>query len=71
MCEINERANVERPNLRVTTIENEIYIKVQYENGKNSEWCGISNGQTIPKFANFLNFENFQNSKENLNSKYI
>ena len=30
---INERANVERPNLRgVTTIENEIYIKGQYEN---------------------------------------
>ena len=29
---INERANLERPNLQVTTIENEIYIKGQYEN---------------------------------------
>ena len=30
---INERANVERP--KVTTIENEIYIKGQYENEQN------------------------------------
>ena len=29
---INERANVERPNLRVTKIENEIYVKGQYKN---------------------------------------
>ena len=29
---INERANVERPNLRVATIKNEIYIKGQYDN---------------------------------------
>ena len=29
---INERANVEQPNLRVTTIENKIYIKGQYDN---------------------------------------
>ena len=32
---INERANVERPNLRVNTIEDEIYIKRQYENRQN------------------------------------
>ena len=29
---INERVNVERPDLRVTTIENEICIEGQYEN---------------------------------------
>ena len=40
----NERPNVERLNFRVTTIENEIYIKGQYENRQNCEWCGISNG---------------------------
>ena len=35
---INERANVERPNLRgVTAIENEIYIKRQFQN--NSKIC--------------------------------
>ena len=38
---------------RVTTIENEIYIKGQYENQRNCKWRGISNGRTIPKFANF------------------
>ena len=32
---INERANVERPNLRVTTIEDEIYVKGKYENRQN------------------------------------
>ena len=58
---INERANVERPNLRVTTIENEIYIMGQYENRRNFKWCGKLNGRTIPKFANFWNFDNFQN----------
>ena len=46
---INERANVERLNLRVTTIENEIYIKGQYEN------------LLILKFANFWKFDNFKN----------
>ena len=58
---INERANVERPNLRVTTIENEIYIMGQYENRQNCKWCGKLNGRTIPKFVNFWNFDNFQN----------
>ena len=58
---INERANVERPNLRVTTIENEIYIKGQYENRQNCKWCRISNGRTFPKFANFWNFDNLLN----------
>ena len=37
----------------VTTIENKIYIKEQYENRQNFEWCGLSNERTIPKFANF------------------
>ena len=46
---------------RVTTIENEISIKGQYENQQNCEWCGISNERTIPKFADFWNFDNFQN----------
>ena len=45
----------------VTTIENKIYIKGQYEIRQNCEWCGISNEQTIPKFANFWNFDNFPN----------
>ena len=59
---INERANVERPNLpRVTTIENEIYIKSKYKNWQNCEWCRISNGRTIPKIANFWNFDDFPN----------
>ena len=54
-----------------TIIENEINIKGQYENWQNWRWCGISNGRTIPKFANFLNSDNFPNQKENLNSKNI
>ena len=56
---INERANVEWPNSRVTTIENEIYIKGQYEKRQNCKWRGISNGRTIRKFSNFWNFDNF------------
>ena len=56
---------------RVTIIEREISIKGQYENRRNCEWCGISNGRTIPKFANFWNSNNFPNQKENLNSKNI
>ena len=49
---INERSNVQEPNLRVTTIENKIHVK-GYEDRQNREWCGISNGRTTPKFANF------------------
>ena len=49
---------------RVTTIEKEIYIKGQYENRQNCDWCGISNGRTIPKCANFWNFDNFPNKKK-------
>ena len=45
----------------VTTIENEIYIKGQYENRQIFECSGISNGRTIPKFANFWNFDKFYN----------
>ena len=56
---INEHANV----------ENEIYFEGQYENRQNYKWCGISNGRTIPKYANFWNFHNFPNQKENLNLK--
>ena len=37
----------------VTTIENEIHIKGQYENRQNCKWSGISNGRTIPNFAKF------------------
>ena len=47
--------------MSVTTIENKIYIKGQYENRQNCQWSGISNGRTIPKFANFWNFDNFPN----------
>ena len=69
---INERSNVEKKaELRVTIIKNKIYIKGQYENRPNCEWCEISNGRTIPKFANFFNFDNFPNYQENLNSKNI
>ena len=49
---INERSNVQEPNLRVTTIENKIHVK-GYEDRQNREWCGISNERTTPKFANF------------------
>ena len=46
----------------VTTIENDIYIKRQYENRPNFRMvCGISNGRPIPKFAFFFNFDNFLN----------
>ena len=55
---MKERANVERPNLRESL---QIYIKGQYENRPNCEWCGISNERIIPKFANFRNFDNFPN----------
>ena len=69
---INERSNVERPNLRVTTIENEswkdkasefIYIKWKIWESAKLRVVGISNGQAIPKFANFRNFDSFPNSK--------
>ena len=45
----------------VAIIENEIYIKGQYWNWQNCEWCGISNGRIILKFAIFWNFNNFSN----------
>ena len=45
----------------ITTIENEFYIKGQYENRQNCEWCGISNERTIPKISKSLNFDNFPN----------
>ena len=61
ILKINECANLERLNLRVIKIENEIHIKGQYENRRNCEWCGISNGRKIPKFANFWNSDNFPN----------
>ena len=45
---INERANVWTAEfMTVTTIENEIYIKGQYENRQNFKWCEISNGRKI------------------------
>ena len=54
---------------RVATIENENWedkalkfiSKGKYENRENCEWCGISNGRSIPKFANFWNFDSFPN----------
>ena len=55
---INERLNVKQPNLRVTKIGNKhkevkasklIYVK----QWKNYEKSRISNGRTIPIFANF------------------
>ena len=45
----------------VAIIENKIYIKEQYGNRQNCEWCGIPNKRTIPKFVNFWNFDNFPN----------
>ena len=59
---INERSNVERPNLRVTEIGNKNWehwfiSKGKYENWQNYEKCEMSNGRTIPKLpiseANF------------------
>ena len=60
--EINKRSNVERPNLRVTTIENG-----KYENQPNCEWCKISKERTISNFFNFWNFDSFPNSKNSEN----
>ena len=45
----------------VIAIKNEIFIKEQYENRQNFKCSRISNGRTIPKFANFWNFDNFPN----------
>ena len=54
---INERANVKRPNLRELLLENEIYIKGQYENRHNCEWFGNIEGtnssRNIEKLAIF------------------
>ena len=57
---INELANVERLNLR-KSLQSKMKFISKYENWQNCEWCGISNGRTIPKFANFWNFDNFSN----------
>ena len=69
---IEERSNVERLLLRVPITNNETWedkesnsfiSKGKYKNRQNCEWCEISNGRTIPKFANFRNFNNFPNFK--------
>ena len=39
----------------------------KYENRQNCEYCGISNGQAIPKFANCWNFDSFPYSKNSEN----
>ena len=40
---------------------NSFISKDKYENRQNCEWCGISNGQTIPKFElKFVNLLIFQ-----------
>ena len=46
---------------------NSFISKDKYENQQNCEQCGISNGQTIPKFPNFWNFDSFQNLKNSEN----
>ena len=63
---IDKRTNVERLSLRESLIVKwEIKIEKlkrrswfistgECENWRNCEYCGISNGQTIPKFANFF-----------------
>ena len=38
-----------------------ILVKKKFHSLSRLEWCEISNGQTIPKFANFWNFESFPN----------
>ena len=40
---------------------NSFISKGKYENRKNCEYYGISNGQTIPKFPHLLNFDSFRN----------
>ena len=69
---INERSDVEWPNLRVTKIENKKWDNwfismCKYENWQNCEECGISNGQTISKFANFLVLDSIPNWKNSNN----
>ena len=46
---------------------NSFISKGKYENWQNCEWCEISNGQTIPKFFNFLNFDSFPKWKNSEN----
>ena len=59
---INERANVERPNLRESLQKKMKFIsKGNLKIGKIANYAEISNGRTIPKFANFWNFVNFPN----------
>ena len=67
---INELSNVVRPNLRspqqkmkIEKIKrrNSFVSKGKCENQQNCEQYGISNGQTIPKFASFLNYDTFPN----------
>ena len=55
---INEGSNVEQLNLRVTKIghknwENWFLAKGKYENWKNCEKCGISNGRIISELSIF------------------
>ena len=66
---INERANVERPNLWESLQYKMKFIsKGKIKIGKITNGA---NGRTIPKFPNFWNFDNFPNQKENWNSKNI
>ena len=69
----NERANVERPNLRLPEQKmktekikrrNSFISKRKYENWQNCEKYGISNGQKILKFANFFKFRQFYKLKK-------
>ena len=71
---INARLNVERPNQRESLQEKMKIEKKKrrksfisngkYESQRNCEWCGRSNGEMIPKFANFWNFDSFANLKK-------
>ena len=55
---INQRSNVERPNLRVTKIGNKnledwFVSKGENKNWQNCEQCGISNGRRTSKLLIF------------------
>ena len=71
----DERQNFEQYNFGIADISNLKINELQIRNGRtyeshyNTNRCGISNGRTVQKFANFWNFDNFSNQNENLNSK--
>ena len=64
---INDRSNgrtcKSQYNRKWKLRRNSFISKGKYDNRQNCKGREISNGQTIPKFANFWNFDSFPNWK--------